>query len=930
MALDIFSIDFETFFADKRPHNGAQYTLKKMTTESYVRDPRFQAHCLGVYSPKTQVVLPRDAIPGWLARVDWSKTAIICHHAQFDAFILAHHYGVRPAMILDTLALSRAVRGVKERHSLASVAAALGLDQKTMPYNELDGYRWEELPPRLRQSQADGCMRDCEITFKAADKLVSQVPPAQLRLIDATIRMFTEGWLVGDRARLATLVEVEHQRKQAALTACGVTDSVLKSDVQFQALLERLGVEIEYKMGGGANPKLKPCFAKTDDFMISLSECGDETLEAIAQARMLMRSTIQETRAGRLLSMATRGSLTPYYYYYGAVTSRWASGDSCNFQNMPSRGRNGTELKECIQAPPGYALVISDAAQIEARMLATVAGQFDKVQAFRQGRDLYCEFSSRLYGREITKKDVLERTVGKVSILQCLGPDTLVLTPRGYIPITQVRKTDKVWDSESWVSHEGLLERGSKECGRLAGIWMTPDHRVLCGETWMDGRHVDAPALSRALERGSASLPSRAMNWARKAACKRLWSNAVAAARSTPLTFITSFWERRRGATVARLRRRERRGGSIGAMRILSRIRTCVIEQSRACQHVLDDVITQMIRTTTITAGGESTYGKDGGAISAPLCNTSWGFLDGTTERLNLIGKTITQGMFQVIYDLLRVWKTSTTEDGFKTSNRKMPTYDLALTGSNNRFTILSCAGPIIVHNCGYGSGHEKFVKTVEKNTGGKLILPPQEGKRIVGFYRDDNLAICGHRVGKNLTGGLWQKGDEWLEILARGLSADYWAPEEPGQPHSGQPLLRFRDHKLLFPGGGMLHYDGMYFGVHPSAKDDNGERPGWLLPKRKGVERMYGAHMVQHVIQGLSTGCHGHFGEVVLRVNDRLRGWGRVCLITHDDLGAAVREERQEEAAAAIGEEMSRAPWWLPNAPLAADVQIRRDYAKQ
>jgi DNA polymerase len=62
-------------------------------------------------------------------------------------------------------------------------------------------------------------------------------------------------------------------------------------------------------------------------------------------------------------------------------------------------------------------LAVSDSSQIEARVVAWLAEQDDLVEAFRQGRDVYCEFASEIYGRQITKEDKTERFVGKTCIL---------------------------------------------------------------------------------------------------------------------------------------------------------------------------------------------------------------------------------------------------------------------------------------------------------------------------------------------------------------------------------------------------------------------------------------------------------------------------------------------------------------------------------
>jgi len=62
-------------------------------------------------------------------------------------------------------------------------------------------------------------------------------------------------------------------------------------------------------------------------------------------------------------------------------------------------------------------VVACDSSQIEARLVAYLAGQDDLVQSFREGRDVYSEFASDVYQRPITKADKVERHVGKTCIL---------------------------------------------------------------------------------------------------------------------------------------------------------------------------------------------------------------------------------------------------------------------------------------------------------------------------------------------------------------------------------------------------------------------------------------------------------------------------------------------------------------------------------
>jgi len=105
----ILVIDFETRWDSK------EYTLSKMTTEQYIRDPRFKA--FGLCVKPIDIEMPpqwisHDDIQGWVDEQDWSRTAVLAHNAQFDIAILSWVYGCKPSFIFDSLSMARALRGV--------------------------------------------------------------------------------------------------------------------------------------------------------------------------------------------------------------------------------------------------------------------------------------------------------------------------------------------------------------------------------------------------------------------------------------------------------------------------------------------------------------------------------------------------------------------------------------------------------------------------------------------------------------------------------------------------------------------------------------------------------------------------------------------------------------------------------------------------
>lgn len=409
----ILVIDFET-------HYSTEYSLTRMTTEEYVRNEQFQALCLGVmdYNSKLSFVIEGpQRVKTWLQEQDWSKTVVICHHAQFDCFILSQIYSVKPRSIICTLSMARAVHGTLAPMSLGALAQRYELEAKTVPYNAFRGKRWEDMDGTLIRQLSRGCLHDVQLTYKIAKELLKSFPKQELLVVDLTVRAYTEPVILGDAPLWRSIAVEEAQRKNEALIELNVTEKQLQSTAQLKQLLEDCGEEVPSKLG--KNGPI-PCVAATDEYMQELAG-RDDRAGALARARIDVRSTIAETRAARLAAIAERGPLPVYLKYFAANTSRWGGGESTNLQNLPRQLDVSIEnrLRYGLMAPAGHKFVVVDFAQVEYRILCALAGQMDKLDALREGRDLYCEFGTKLFGRTITKDDKIERYFAKKIVLGC-------------------------------------------------------------------------------------------------------------------------------------------------------------------------------------------------------------------------------------------------------------------------------------------------------------------------------------------------------------------------------------------------------------------------------------------------------------------------------------------------------------------------------
>lgn len=385
----ILTVDFETRWDSK------EYTLSKMTTEEYIRDPRFKAfglcaHELG--SDQPIVWYGHDELADFVASIDWSRTAVLAHNAQFDVSILAWRYGAKPAFIFDSLSMARALRGVEVGNSLAKLAEDFGLPAKGKAVHSTNGL--EELTPTIEEELAEYCKHDVYLCEEVFQRLSAGYPKSELRLIDMTLKMYTNPVLQLDQSMLVDALQDEREKREGLLQRLGVDEASLASNQQFAQTLRSLGVEPPTKKSKTTG-KPTLALAKNDALFQALLNGDNEDVAALCEARLKVKSTTERTRAQRFLDISRRGALPVPLSYYGAKSGRWsaAKGSAINMQNL----KRGSFLRKAIMAPEGHQLVVGDLSQIEPRVLAWLADYEDMLLIFKQGGDPYAAFGAQMF-----------------------------------------------------------------------------------------------------------------------------------------------------------------------------------------------------------------------------------------------------------------------------------------------------------------------------------------------------------------------------------------------------------------------------------------------------------------------------------------------------------------------------------------------------
>lgn len=386
ISMRLLTLDFETYYDQ-------EYSLSKITTEEYIRDPRFEVIMVGLkMDDMPSLWVPAPQVPTVLARIPWDEIAVLCHHTHFDCAILSWRFGIRPKFICDTLSMFRALYPA-ERHSLENMCKVLGLKDKGHEVQNAKGEHFRDFDSYALGRYGAYCVGDVNRTYEAFQIMKQGFPISELQLIDLTTRLFTEPILELDPVmleeayqdeRLATLAlfqkalpSLAEEARKAVMendeAAWKKLKTPLSSNPQFAEMLLALGVDPPKKLSpaavkaGKADPEtageapqgllqkmskkeLKEfevawgvphpsaiwayAFSKSDEVFKKMLGSENDDLRLLVEARFGIKSTIKETRAKRFMGIASRGSFPIYLKYYSAHTGRYGGGDKVNPQNL--------------------------------------------------------------------------------------------------------------------------------------------------------------------------------------------------------------------------------------------------------------------------------------------------------------------------------------------------------------------------------------------------------------------------------------------------------------------------------------------------------------------------------------------------------------------------------------------------------------------
>ena len=202
--------------------------------------------------------------------------------------------------------------------------------------------------------------------------------------------------------------------------------------------------------------------------------------------------------------------------------------------------------------------------------------------------------------------------------------------------------------------------------------------------------------------------------------------------------------------------------------------------------------------------------------------------------------------------------------------------------------------GKVLELQAGYGSGGDKIRATLR--TKAKIILNAAEGLKARDAYRDTHPSVV----------DLWGQGGRMLARLAGGPPIE-WGP------------ALIRDGKIILPNGCPLQYGSIEYYDDHEANDSY-----WRVKTRRGYSKLYGAKLVENLIQALARVV---MSQAMLRI---IAQGFRIVTTTHDELVVLIKDDAKAKHNLEIcRQEMKRAPDWLPGIPLDAEASLGKRYSK-
>jgi DNA polymerase I len=323
------------------------------------------------------------------------------HNVKYDLIVLARHGVDVVGPVFDTM-VAHYLIAPEEPHNLDAVCQKVlnycpkpitdligeGKDQKNMrdvSVDEVGPYACEDADVALRLMEPLRERLEKDGLLKVAEEI-------EFPLIPVLAEMEMKGVLVDTDVleRISDEMGDQIEALEKEIFAVAGTEFNIGSTQQLgEILFERLKLPVRGKTAKGA--------VSTRESVLLELATEHELPRLILDWRQA--SKLKNTYVDKLpeLIHPETGRIHTDFNQTVTATGRLSSSNP-NLQNIPVRSEAGREIRRAFVAGEGHVLLCADYAQIELRILASMAEDPDLIAAFEQGLDIHTATASRVFG----------------------------------------------------------------------------------------------------------------------------------------------------------------------------------------------------------------------------------------------------------------------------------------------------------------------------------------------------------------------------------------------------------------------------------------------------------------------------------------------------------------------------------------------------
>lgn len=401
----MIAVDYETYYSDT-------CTVVEQGYWHYPRHPEFEAYLVSIFGEGIDYCGPVEDF-------DWSSLdgrELVSHNAAFDESVtlaLIQQKKIadfHPAVWEDSADLSAYVCGARSLKDAAKLILGVQLSKDVR--DKMKGKRWNVLSPSQKEEVMKYARDDTKYCLQIWCQESEKWPEIE-RWVSRANRYAGMRGVPIDTVKVVTEIKIAKElirKAELEIPWSDDKDAIILSHKKVGEYCRMLGIEPPASLAEDSDEcsKWEETYGGKHKFVAALRQYRKANT-LLKKLEVIMKRVREDGFMGYELR-----------FFGAAGTGRFSGSAKFNIQNLPRAPWEGIYLRSNIAAPEGSVLVVSDFANIEPRVGASLVGDkefLDKVRAGVGVYEVHARNSMGWAGGNLKKEDPLMYALAKARVL---------------------------------------------------------------------------------------------------------------------------------------------------------------------------------------------------------------------------------------------------------------------------------------------------------------------------------------------------------------------------------------------------------------------------------------------------------------------------------------------------------------------------------